>query len=211
MGRHGVPRPEPGVVDALLRVLPALQELPGHAQAVIPILLRRLRDGPLIPRPVQRHDLRILHPLSLLSIAPPARSFRRFTPIHPFRPRTLHAPQSFPPILPQKRKRTEKPSASLPDRSGVLWGKICLFPVIFQGKSGKHSLGGDDAQGKGACAGDGGGVGAGEGDLPGVQGGREALPCQGEDGVQAPVPPLGGGFRLRPGIPEILPVSVEIS
>ena len=61
VGRHGAPRPEIGVADALLRVPPVGQDASGDAGAVGTVFFRRSRDGALIPGPKQRHNSGIIH------------------------------------------------------------------------------------------------------------------------------------------------------
>ena len=59
--RHQVPRPEPGVADALLRVLGPAADAPGDAAAVAAVFLFRLGDGLIAALPVQLNDRCILH------------------------------------------------------------------------------------------------------------------------------------------------------
>ena len=61
VGRHGAPRPEIGVADALLRVPPVGQDAFGDTGAVGATFFRRSRDGALIPGPKQRHNGGIVH------------------------------------------------------------------------------------------------------------------------------------------------------
>ncbi len=64
VGRHGPPGLQIGVVDALLGVLRAAQDVPGDGDAVGAVLLGCGGDGPLVPVPVQPDDFRVLHPRS---------------------------------------------------------------------------------------------------------------------------------------------------
>lgn len=67
LGRHGVPGPQPGVVDALLRVPPVPQQVHGDGPAQRAVLPAAGLNGQMAAGPVQVHDLMIVHRRSLLS------------------------------------------------------------------------------------------------------------------------------------------------
>ena len=60
LGRDGVPGVQPGVADALLRVLRAAQDIGRHGAAVGAVFPLRLPEGGLLPGPVERDDLPVL-------------------------------------------------------------------------------------------------------------------------------------------------------
>ena len=72
LGRDGVPQAQPGVVDALLAVLRAGQDVLGNVLAQPAIFYGGLPDGLLGPFPVELYDLSVLHnrpPLFVLKSA----------------------------------------------------------------------------------------------------------------------------------------------
>ena len=99
LGRHGVPGVEPGVVDALLRVLLLLQNPPGYGVTVGPILLLAGRNGLLRPGPIEVDDLAVLHrkPSFLVFFFILMDIGAQYNPAHPHRRKK--APEVAPPAL----------------------------------------------------------------------------------------------------------------
>ena len=58
---HGVPGPQPGVIDALLGVQPVGEQAEGDGVAVVPVFLPGLGDGVAAALPEQVHDAVVLH------------------------------------------------------------------------------------------------------------------------------------------------------
>ena len=63
-GGNGVPGFQIGVVDAFLRVTVAAEDVPGDAPQKIPVFVRRLVNGSLVPPPVQVDDVTVLQGLA---------------------------------------------------------------------------------------------------------------------------------------------------
>ena len=61
LGGHGIPGLEIGIIDALLRILGKAQQIPGDGQTERAILGLGLAHRVLAARPVQSHDVPILH------------------------------------------------------------------------------------------------------------------------------------------------------
>ena len=61
LGRDGVPRPKPGVVDALLRIFGVRQDVHGNSEAKCAVFLAELSYCPLAALLKQLNDSCILH------------------------------------------------------------------------------------------------------------------------------------------------------
>src|SRR5699024_10644614 len=72
LGRHGVPGPQPGVVDAFLGVLVVFENAACDGVTVRPVLGVGLDNGLVGPLPVERYNLLVVHVDPPLSPLPPA-------------------------------------------------------------------------------------------------------------------------------------------
>ena len=68
VGWDGVPRPQEGVVDALLLVLRIIQDVTGNASEVGAVFALRFHYGALLPFPKQRDDTLVIHTVIPLSV-----------------------------------------------------------------------------------------------------------------------------------------------